>query len=428
MDETAKYNKATYHLWTFTASKLIAMLGTNVLSFGISLYILAMTGSATNFATNMICSVLPRALVAPIAGHVADNYPKKRTILLAQAGTILTVGGLLLYTETVGMSVYAIYVATVVNTICSAFSGVTFSSAIATLVNPERLQRAISFNQLSVSVAAIGGPIIGGMMYGFFSMKVFLIVNMIAYLIAFLLEATMNFNLYSTRGEDVKKEKIWEGLTSGFRYIKQQKVIKTVMWMSLWINLFFSAIVVGGTYIIIELLKVKSAHFGFIEASGAFGMLIASIYFATRAEIKVPLRFSKISLLLLASSLSLAVFPLLMKLSYLTIVIFYIVIYFIFAIFEMGINMPIGVYMQKLISEEYRGRVFGLMETMAMSMMPIGMMVYGILYDTLPATAILLSTSAIIVTITLVLLRTSVLKEAHPEFYNKEIVTEGVTN
>jgi len=266
------------------------------------------------------------------------------------------------------------------------------------------------------------------MMYGFFSMKVFLIVNLIAYSIAFLLEATMNFNLYSTRGEDVKKEKIWEGLTSGFRYIKQQKVIKTVMWMSLWINLFFSAIVVGGTYIIIELLKVKSAHFGFIEASGAFGMLIASIYFATRAEIKVPLRFSKISLLLLASSLSLAVFPLLMKLSYLTIVIFYIVIYFIFAIFEMGINMPIGVYMQKLISEEFRGRVFGLMETMAMSLMPIGMLVYGILYDTLPATAILLSTSAIIVTITLVLLRTSVLKEAHPEFYNKEIVTEGVTN
>lgn len=77
MDEAAKYKKATYHLWTFTASKLIAMLGTNVLSFGISLYILAMTGSATSFATNMICSVLPRALVAPIAGHVADNYPKK---------------------------------------------------------------------------------------------------------------------------------------------------------------------------------------------------------------------------------------------------------------------------------------------------------------------------------------------------------------
>ncbi|MBL3729848.1 MFS transporter [Lysinibacillus sp. HST-98] len=428
MHEAEKLKKATYHLWTFTASKMIAMLGANVMAFGISLYILAMTGSAMSFATNMICSVLPRALVAPLAGYVADNFSKKRTILLAQAGTILTVGGLLLYTETVGISVYAIYIATVFNTICSAFSGVTFSSAIATLVNPERLQRAMSFNQMSMSVAAIGGPVIGGMMYGFFSMDVFLMVNMVAYAIAFCLEATMDFNLYSTRGEDTKKEKMWEGLKSGFHYIKQRNVIKTIMWVALWINLFFSAIAVGGTYIIIELLKVESKHFGFIEASGALGMLLASLYFATRPEVKVPLRFSKISLLLLAGSVGLAVIPLVTNFSYIAIVIFYLIIYFIFATFEMGINMPIGVYMQKIIAEEYRGRVFGLMETMAMSMMPIGMVVYGMLYDTLPATIILPVTSVIIIIISLVMLRSSILKEAHPEYYEKAALPEGGAN
>lgn len=428
MKEAEKLKKATYHLWTFTASKMIAMLGANVMAFGISLYILSMTGSAMSFATNMICSVLPRALVAPLAGYVADNFSKKRTILIAQAGTILTVGGLLLYTETVGMSVYAIYIATVFNTICSAFSGVTFSSAIATLVNPERLQRAMSFNQMSMSVAAIGGPVIGGMMYGFFNMDVFLMVNMVAYAIAFCLEATMDFNLYSTRGEDTKKEKMWEGLKSGFHYIKQRNVIKTIMWVALWINLFFSAIAVGGTYIIIELLKVESTHFGFIEASGALGMLLASLYFATRSEVKVPLRFSKISLLLLAGSVGLAVIPLVTDFSYIAIVIFYLNIYFIFAIFEMGINMPIGVYMQKIIAEEYRGRVFGLMETMAMSMMPIGMVVYGMLYDTLPATIILPVTSVIIIIISLVMLRSSILKEAHPEYYEKAALPEGVAN
>ncbi|MFZ4201718.1 MFS transporter [Lysinibacillus sp. NPDC056220] len=426
MNETEKLRKATYHLWTFTASKMIAMLGANVMAFGFSLYILAMTGSAMSFATNMICSVLPRALVAPLAGYVADNFSKKRTILLAQAGTILTVGGLLIYTETVGMSVYAIYIATVFNTICSAFSGVTFSSAIATLVNPERLQRAMSFNQLSISVAAIGGPVIGGMMYGFFNIDIFLMVNIVAYIMAFCLEATMDFKLYSTRGEDVKKEKVWEGLKGGFHYIKQRKVIKTIMWVALWINLFFSAIAVGGTYIIIELLKVKSTHFGFIEASGAAGMLIASLYFATRPEVKAPLRFSKISLLLLAGSLALAIIPLVTNFSYIAIVIFYLIIYFIFAIFEMGINMPIGVYMQKIISEEFRGRVFGLMETMAMSMMPIGMVVYGVLYDAIPATIILPVTSVIIITISLVMLRTSILKEAHPEYYEKEGITKSV--
>ncbi|CAM5594894.1 MFS transporter OS=Lysinibacillus sphaericus OX=1421 GN=LS41612_13985 PE=4 SV=1 [Lysinibacillus sphaericus] len=232
----------------------------------------------------------------------------------------------------------------------------------------------------------------------------------------------MNFNLYSTRGDTAKAEKIWQGLVGGFSYIKQHKVIKVVMWLSLWINLFFSAIVVGGTYIIIELLKVESTHFGFIEAAGAGGMFVASIYFASRAEIKVPLRFSKISLLLLSNSLSFAVIPLVTNLSYAMIVIFYIGLYFIFAIFEMGVNMPLGVFMQKLISEEYRGRVFGLMETMAMSMMPIGMLVYGVLYDSLPATGILLVTSIIIMVIAFF---RSALKEAHPEFYDDKTLAKN---
>ena len=45
-----------------------------------------------------------------------------------------------------------------------------------------------------------------------------------------------------------------------------------------------------------------------------------------------------------------------------------------------------------------------------MSMMPIGMVVYGMLYDTLPATIILPVTSVIIIIISLVMLRSSILK------------------
>ncbi len=61
-----------------------------------------------------------------------------------------------------------------------------------------------------------------------------------------------------------------------------------------------------------------------------------------------------------------------------------------------------------------------------MSMMPIGMVVYGVLYDAIPATIILPVTSVIIITISLVMLRTSILKEAHPEYYEKEGITKSV--
>src|SRR5690606_567164 len=112
MNEAAKLRQATYHLYTFTISKLIATFGSSVYAFGISLYVLALTGSAASFAINLICSILPRTLLAPFAGYVADNYPKKAVVLLSQSASILSVGGLLLYSMSNGLSLTAIYIAT----------------------------------------------------------------------------------------------------------------------------------------------------------------------------------------------------------------------------------------------------------------------------------------------------------------------------
>ncbi|MGE7923606.1 MFS transporter [Viridibacillus arvi] len=417
MDEALKLKKATYHLWTFTISKMISSLGSNVLGFGISLYILAMTGSATSFAVNMICSIIPRTLLAPIAGMMADKYSKKPIILIAQACTVLTMGGLLTYSSIFGMSVTAIYITTAIYSITSTFIGITFSSSIASLVDGERLQKATSFNQASLSVAAIGGPALGGMMYGFVSIEVFLIIHMAAYATAFLLEATMDFKLYSKKEDKSEghKESFLQSFKEGFRYLKTKRVVSIIIWVALWINFFFSALNVGGTYVLVELLHVNSRHIGIIEASGAVGMLIASIYFATRKQVKYPLLFSKRSILLMAISLGLMTIPLWIEFSYIWIVIFYITIFISFSVFGVFTNTPIGVMMQTEVEEEYRGRVFGILETMAMAMMPLGTLLFGLLFDKLPAQWILLGSSGILIVITLYMLRSNVLKEAYPE-------------
>ena len=106
--------RATYHLWTFTISKLISSFGAQVYAFAISFYILQMTGSATSFATNLICSILPRTLIAPFAGYVADKYSRKTIVITAQIATTLAIGGLLTVSLTSGLSLVAIYITTVV--------------------------------------------------------------------------------------------------------------------------------------------------------------------------------------------------------------------------------------------------------------------------------------------------------------------------
>ena len=168
MEDVLKLKRATYHLWTFTTSKIISSFGAQVYAFAISFYILQMTGSATSFATNLICNILPRTLIAPFAGYVADNYSRKAIVITAQIATTLAIGGLLAVSLTSGLSLIAIYTTTCVLSITSQFSGVAFTSSITGLVDEARIQKAMSLNQMSISFAAIGSPAVGGFYMGLY--------------------------------------------------------------------------------------------------------------------------------------------------------------------------------------------------------------------------------------------------------------------
>ncbi|MGN1385098.1 MAG: MFS transporter [Bacillus sp. (in: firmicutes)] len=418
MNEAMKMQKATYHLWTFLISKMISSLGSNVYSFGLSLYILAMTGSALSFAANMICSILPRTILAPVAGYLSDRFSKKVLVLTGQAGAIVSVGGLLLYSSMFDLSLLAVYITTACYSISSTFTSVAFSSSIANLVDESRIQKAMSFNQLSYSIAAIGGPVIGGMMYGFVSMQIFLLIHMTAYAISLLLEATMNFRLFSVNASkvDVQKEGIVTSMRKGLLYVKGKRIVSMILWVSLWLNFFFTAFNVGGVYILVEILKVEAKHIGVIEAAGAVGMLIASIYMSSRSTVKNPLMFSKRAILTMSVIIGILAVPLMINLPYIGIVIFYMIT--MFGLTSCGVltNTPIGVLLQTEVDEAYRGRVFGILETMAMGMMPLGTMLFGLLYDLVPAHLLLLGSSAVLIIITLYMFRPSMMRMAQVDY------------
>ena len=61
------------------------------------------------------------------------------------------------------------------------------------------------------------------------------------------------------------------------------------------------------------------------------------------------------------------------------IVVFYIVLMFVFGVTMIVTNTPIQVMMQKMIEDDYKGRVFSIIETFAMALMPLGMVLFGFL-------------------------------------------------
>lgn len=426
MDQQAKLKKATYHLYTFLISKMVSSLGANVYAFGMSMYILSLTGSAFSFAMNLILSVLPRTILSPFAGVLVDRMPRKMLVLGGQIGMALTVSGLLLYTALNGLTIMAIYVTTVFYTIFATFSSIAFSASIGNLVDKERIQKAMSFNQLSFAVSGIGGPVVGGMLFGFVSMEIFLIINICAYSITAALESTMDFKLFSIeKAVTDQSEKMLDSIKEGINYLKEKPVLKSILWTAFWLNLFFTALSVGGNFVLLEKIKLLPQHIGYVEAGAAIGMLITSIYFASRANLKYPLLFAKRSLLGMSSIIGFTAIPLLISLPYYGNFTYYFLIMFAFGVLSFLTNTPIGVMLQTEVDEHYRGRVFSIMEMMGTCMMPIGTIIYGVLFDYVPAPAIFLVSCGCLILVSLVCLRRSVIETAHPAL-KKPILQEKV--
>ncbi|MFJ7724962.1 MFS transporter [Neobacillus sp. NPDC097160] len=431
MKDSNKLKKATYHLWTFTISKLISSFGAQVYSFAVSFYILQLTGSATSFAANLICNILPRTLAAPFAGYITDKYSRKIIAITAQIATTVAITGLLVVTLSSGLSLIAIYTTSCILSLTSMFSGVAFTSSITGLVDKERIQKAMSLNQMSISFAAIASPAVGGLLYGAVSMPVFLIMYIAASSLAIVLESTMNFNLFAHRKEEVEgepKETMWQSIKAGISYLKLQPLLMTIIWISLLINFLFGAFEVGYSFILIEKMKMASQRFGFTQGAFAIGMLLLSIYFSIRKEVNYPLLVSKRAIIGMGVIMGAVAGPLLMSLTDNSIFVYYLMIMFSLGALVITVNTPIMVMMQKKIDDDYKGRVFSILETMSMALMPLGMVLYGFLYDVFPAQWILLISASLFVGVTLILARPSVVIKAHPELEKVRAHRRGVAS
>ncbi|WP_102693628.1 MFS transporter [Rummeliibacillus pycnus] len=417
MSEELKVKRATRNLYTFLVSKMLTSLGFGVFNFGISLYILSVTGSALSFATNILFNVLPRALAAPLAGYVADRFPKKRIVVASMAGITLSVAVLIIYTIMFGISVPAIYTITVIFSTIGAFNGVAFSSSLPNLVGKQRLQKAMSFNQVSYSIGSIGGPAIGGMMFGFVSMKVFLISMMVAYFIALCLEATMDFSLYETKIEK-KRESVLKSMKEGLRYLNKKPLVKTLLLTTLWMNFFFSAVSVGLVFVLVQKIGIPSTQVGFIEGSGAIGMLVASLYLSSRSDLRSPLHFAKNSAFTMCIVVASITLPLFLAVNSTYTFIFYMFLMIMFSALGVFANTPTGVVIQNAIDDEYRGRVFGIIETLSVGMGPIGSVIFGALFDVVDAKVIFLCTSLLLIVCIAWLMRTSKIGRHGDEWTN----------
>ena len=187
----------------------------------------------------------------------------------------------------------------------------------------------------------------------------------------------------------------------------------TIISISLIVNFIFTAFNVGFPFIVNTKLHMPSVQFGIVEGAFAVGTLLLSIYLSFGKEFKQPLSVSKMGIFTLGLLVIAAAVPMLIPFTSLSVFIYYFVLMFIFGAVNILVNIPIMVLMQKKIANEYKGRVFTILETFAMGMMPVGTLLFGVLYDYVPAQWVLIVAGSMFIVSVLVLARPSIIEKAN---------------
>ncbi|MFJ8415438.1 MFS transporter [Bacillus paramycoides] len=386
----SKMKIATRNIILMMIGKMTSLLGAGIYTFAMGLYVLKTTGSGMGFATTLICGSIPRMVCGPIAGAVADRVNRRWLIIGTDLLSSLTMLIMFILAATFGPSLLFIYISAALLSICASFYSVAFTSSIPNLVDEERIQKASALNQTAASLSSILAPIIGGVVFGFFSIKSFFLLNSITFFLAVIVQLFIVFDLYKKEVAE-NKEHFLTSIKEGFSYVKQQHEIYGLMKIALWVNFFASALFVALPYIIVQNLHLSSKQLGTVEGMLAVGMLIGAIVLSVRKETNNLFRSVYVGLFLFASLSLCTIFPLLVTIPKIASFIYYIAFMLLTGISMMVVNIPMQVHIQKTTDPRYLGRVFGLLETISTAIAPLGMIVYGFLLDMMPTSIVMIT-------------------------------------
>ncbi|HHT57463.1 MFS transporter [Herbinix luporum] len=389
--------------------KLVSLVGSNMQQFALSLYVLEITGSATIFASILSVSILPRLLLSPIAGVFGDWFNRKKTIVLLDFinGIILGIFALI-YITSGSLTVFLICILVILLEITEIFFNSAMSAVLPSLVKKDQLMEANSLNSLVMNIGNVLSPIIAAILYDGLGIKAILILSSISFVLSAISELFIKIPNTHKKPEKISIKAFKTDLMEGIDIIRSNRLISTMIGLGTIINFSIGPLFgIGLIYISKEVLKVSDMQFGFYQMVLSASMLLAPLICGgIIKKIKIGrlthISFTVIAVLIfvmsiLPSSIFLRSFN-----SNMVSYIGLLIISFIVGLVVTVANIALGTLFNQVVPLELMGRTSTVYNLAVTVFIPVGQMIFGILYDIInPSVVIIISGFILMIAIAL---------------------------
>ena len=271
-DRFAAFRHSSYTRFFF--ARFLLSFSQQIVSVAVGWQMYDQTGSAIYLGLIGLVQFLPSLVLILVTGSVADRHNRRVIAAICSLVSALCTLALLLMTITGTFSPLPVFAVLLVFGIERAFMSPAVQSLAPNLVPPQDLSNAIAWNSSSWQLAAITGPVLGGLLYG--------ISPHTAYTVAVVFAALGAALLYmipkppqKTTGED----KSWDMILGGFRFIRTEKVVLGAISLDLF------AVLLGGATALMpifarDILTLGPWGLGLLRSAPGVGAIAMAIFLA----------------------------------------------------------------------------------------------------------------------------------------------------
>ena len=257
------------------AGRFITSFASAMFSFAIGWELWLRTQSA--FALGMVglVQVIPVIVLSLPAGHVADQYNRRRIVIISELFFAVCAVGLAWLSFTKG-PLLLIYLCLLGIGIARAFNEPASSTLLPQTIPPEMFSRAATWNSSVWQFASITGPAVAGVLVGFFNQVTFIYVFGAAAAITFC------FLIRYIKGRDLalaEKSATLDSVKEGLRFMRDTRVVLAAITLDMFAVLFGGAVALLPIYAT-DILKVGAQGLGVMRAAPSIGALIMAFMLA----------------------------------------------------------------------------------------------------------------------------------------------------
>lgn len=370
----------------FLSGQAVSLFGSALVQYAIIWYITLNTKSGQMLTVSAIFGFLPQIAISLFAGVWADRYNRRMLIILSD---LLIAASTLILAVLFMMGYKDIWMLFIVSGIRSFGTGIqtpAVNAMVPQIVPQDKLAKVNGLNGSILTLIMLVAPAVSGALLSMSTIEVIFFIDVVTAMIAVAIMAVLKVSIHKKAAEKQNTGYL-DDLKAGIKYAGDHPFVRSLLVFYLIFFFLVTPVAFLTPLMVTRTFGEEVWKLTFNEMAYFAGSIAGGLVFAAWGGFKdrvFTIAIACISFGILTAVLGLS-----------NIFWFYLVIMFLEGVGMPFFSTPLTVLLQEKVDADMQGRVFGMLQIVSSTALPVGMLVFGPLADILSIELLLVVTGVL---------------------------------